>query len=57
MKAGAHCDAMDGPAVKDGQAALETGNINYAFKWIFSESEEELDQQKSSPSNSSLLRE
>ncbi|HHX12139.1 MAG TPA: LysM domain-containing protein [Clostridiales bacterium] len=41
-KASAHCDTMDGPAVKDGQEALETGNINYAYKWIFPEYEEEL---------------
>lgn len=41
-KASAHCDTMDGPAVKDGRKALETGNINYAYKWIFEEYEEEL---------------
>ena len=38
----AHCDTMDGPAVKDGRKALETGNINYAYKWIFQGYEEEL---------------
>ena len=42
QKASAHCDTMDGPAVKDGRNALETGNINYAYKWIFIEYEEEL---------------
>lgn len=42
QKASAHCDTMDGPAVKDGKIALETGNINYAYKWIFAEYEEEL---------------
>lgn len=41
-KAYAHCDTMDGPAVKDGKKALETGNINYAYKWIFEEYEHEL---------------
>lgn len=41
-KAEAHCDTMDGPAVQDGRRALETGNINYAYKWIFEEFEEEL---------------
>ena len=41
-KADAHCDTMDGPAVQDGRKALETGNINYAYKWIFEEFEEEL---------------
>lgn len=42
QKASAHCDTMDGPAVKDGKIALETGNINYAYKWIFAEYEAEL---------------
>lgn len=41
-KAAAHCDTLDGPAVKDGEKALETGNINYAYKWILAEYEEEL---------------
>jgi hypothetical protein len=41
-KVHAHCDTMDGPAVKDGQKALDTGNINYAYKWIFKEYEVEL---------------
>lgn len=42
QKASAHCDTMDGPAVKDGRIALETGNINYAYKWIFKEFEPEI---------------
>lgn len=42
QKVNAHCDTMDGPAVVDGITALETGNINYAYKWIFDEYEEEL---------------
>ncbi|MFB0918749.1 MAG: DUF6448 family protein [Clostridiaceae bacterium] len=41
-KASAHCDTMDGPAVKDGRLALESGNINYAYKWIFKEFEPEI---------------
>lgn len=41
-KASAHCDTMDGPAVQDGRIALETGNINYAYKWIFEDFEKEL---------------
>lgn len=41
-KVSAHCDTMDGPAVKDGKKALETGNINYAYKWILAEYETEL---------------
>lgn len=40
--ASAHCDTLDGPAVKDGRTALETGNINYAYKWILEEFEAEL---------------
>lgn len=38
----AHCDTADGPAVIDGRRALETGNINYALKWIQPDSETEL---------------
>ena len=38
----AHCDTMDGPAVKDGMKALETQNINFALKWIMPEYESEL---------------
>lgn len=34
IRASAHCDTMDGPTVKDGMKALETGNINHAYKWI-----------------------
>lgn len=41
-KAYAHCDTMDGPAVKDGRTALESGNINYAYKWILGEYEAEI---------------
>ncbi|NLD06063.1 MAG: LysM domain-containing protein [Synergistaceae bacterium] len=41
-KASAHCDTMDGPAVQDGRIALETGNINYAYKLIFEDFEKEL---------------
>lgn len=38
----AHCDTADGPAVTCGRKALETGNINYALKWIPAEGEAEL---------------
>ncbi|MHB1011015.1 MAG: DUF6448 family protein [Propionibacteriaceae bacterium] len=38
----AHCDTAEGPAVKDGWKALETGNINYALKWIPAAGEAEL---------------
>lgn len=38
----AHCDTADGPAVTDGRRALETGNVNFALKWIQSDGEAEL---------------
>ncbi|MEI2808909.1 MAG: DUF6448 family protein [Nocardioides sp.] len=38
----AHCDTAEGPAVKDGRKALETGNLNYALKWIPADGEAEL---------------
>ena len=38
----AHCDTAEGPAVKCGRKALETGNINYALKWIPADGEAEL---------------
>ncbi|TFB50245.1 DUF6448 family protein [Cryobacterium tagatosivorans] len=38
----AHCDTAEGPAVKDGRKALETGNINYALKWIPADGEAEM---------------
>jgi hypothetical protein len=38
----AHCDTAEGPAVKDGWKALETGNINYTLKWIPADGEAEL---------------
>lgn len=40
--ASAHCDTEDGPAVQDGYRALETGNPNYALKWVFPEGEDEV---------------
>ena len=42
LKVQAHCDTAEGPAVKDGRTALETGNINYALKWIPADGEAEL---------------
>ncbi|MFC5929879.1 hypothetical protein D6T64_12375 [Cryobacterium melibiosiphilum] len=42
VTAEAHCDTAGGPAVKDGRTALETGNVNYALKWIPAEGEAEL---------------
>jgi hypothetical protein len=38
----AHCDTAEGPAVKDGRTALETGNINHALTWILADGEAEL---------------
>lgn len=38
----AHCDTADGPAVTDGRKALQTGNINFALKWIQADGEAEL---------------
>lgn len=40
--ASAHCDTMDGPAVKDGQLAVQTGNINVALKWVHEDGAAEL---------------
>lgn len=34
LTASAHCDTMEGPTVGDGRKALESGNINYAIKWV-----------------------
>lgn len=42
VNAQAHCDTAEGPAVKDGRKALETGNLNYALKWIPADGEAEL---------------
>lgn len=41
-RASAHCDTMDGPTAIDGKKALETGNINFALKWILPPHENEL---------------
>ena len=40
--ADAHCDTADGPAVTDGRRALDSGNLNFALKWIQAEGEGEL---------------
>lgn len=34
VTADAHCDTMDGPAVKDAIRAMDTGNVNYVLKWV-----------------------
>ena len=33
-RAFAHCDTMDGPVVKAGQKALDTGGLDYALIWV-----------------------
>jgi hypothetical protein len=38
----AHCDTAEGPAVTDGRNALETGNVNYALKWVPADGEAEV---------------
>ncbi|WP_424347533.1 DUF6448 family protein [Kocuria sp. CH-021] len=42
VRASAHCDTMDGPAVQDGMRALETGRPGHALKWVGPEQENEL---------------
>ena len=38
----AHCDTADGPATTDARKALETGNVNYALKWVPADGEAEV---------------
>lgn len=38
----AHCDSLDGPVVRDGRAALDSGRIEPALKWVGPEKEVEL---------------
>lgn len=37
-----HCDTLSGPVVKDGRAALETGNLTPVLKWVKPDREAEL---------------
>ncbi len=32
--AGAHCDSLDGPVVKDARAALDSGDVRIVLKWV-----------------------
>ena len=41
-RASGHCDTLDGPAVQDGRAALTSGNVNHALKWVPAEGEGEV---------------
>ena len=38
----AHCDTMDGPVVKDAQAALEKRDVTPALKWVKKDAEPEI---------------
>ena len=39
---GAHCDTMDGPVVKDAQAALATKDVTKVLKWVLPQHEQEI---------------
>ncbi len=41
---GAHCDTMDGPVVKDAQAALAARDVAGVLKWIEPQHEQEIKQ-------------
>lgn len=41
-RAFAHCDSLDGPVVKAGQKALDTGELDYALIWVKPGEEAEL---------------
>lgn len=40
--AGAHCDTLDGPVVKDAETALEKGQVAGVLKWIPKDNEEDI---------------
>jgi hypothetical protein len=40
--ASGHCDTMDGPVVKDAEAALEKGDVKAVLKWVPKEREREI---------------
>lgn len=40
--ASAHCDTMDGPVVKDAQAALEKGDVTGVLKWVQPDKHDEI---------------
>jgi len=42
VEADAHCDTMDGPVVKDAQAALAAGKVTGVLKWIRPQDEQEI---------------
>jgi hypothetical protein len=41
LTAGAHCDTMDGPVVKDAKSALEKTDITLVLKWVKKDFENE----------------
>lgn len=43
-RASAHCDTLDGPAVRDGRQALRTGAVNHALKWVQAQDDAEVGQ-------------
>jgi len=42
FSASAHCDAYDGPVIKDAIKALETNDVDLVLKWIAEEQEQEI---------------
>ena len=38
----AHCDALDGPVVKEAQLALEKGDVTPLLKWVTKEQENDI---------------
>lgn len=38
----AHCDSMDGPVIKDAQAALATKDVSKVLKWVLPKHEQEI---------------
>ena len=41
-RANAHCDTMDGPVIKDAQAALAAEDVTKVLKWVLPEDEREI---------------
>lgn len=41
-QANAHCDTMDGPVVKDAQAALAAEDVTKVLKWVLPKDEQEI---------------
>ena len=41
-RAFAHCDALDGPVIKEAQVALEKGDVTPLLKWVTKEHEQDI---------------